>query len=140
MTLARKYREDPRIPDRKILLLPRYLFTINWADSGPGYSWPVAYNVTWLPYYDRFVVTASSDGSDTFGYCDFALGSFDINTALNEGVKTIICADWKSQCEQQRWAYLFGTGLISEPEANAWADAVWPSEPNEKESEREDAA
>src|SRR6516164_1969152 len=29
-----------------------------------------------LPYYDRYVVTASADCPDAFGYCDFALGAF----------------------------------------------------------------
>ena len=27
---------------RKVELWPHYLLTINWADSGPGFSWPVA--------------------------------------------------------------------------------------------------
>jgi hypothetical protein len=141
--LARKHRDDAKIPDRKILLQPRHLFTINWADSGPGFSWPVAYYVTWLPYYNRFVITASADSPDAFGYCDFALGAFGIDTPFKEGAKEIICADWAYQngeWEQQRWVYLFGTGLISKAEANAWADAVWLREPDEEESEDEDAA
>jgi len=41
--LARKVK--PRQEDRITELLPRYLMMINWADSGPGYSWPVAYYV-----------------------------------------------------------------------------------------------
>ena len=46
---ARKYRDDEKVPNRKVLLQSRRLFVINWADSGPGFSWPVAYYVTWLP-------------------------------------------------------------------------------------------
>jgi hypothetical protein len=63
---ARKYRDDEKVPNRKVLLQSRRLFVINWADSGPGFSWPVAYHVTWLPHYDRFVVTASADCADGF--------------------------------------------------------------------------
>jgi hypothetical protein len=48
---------------------------INWADSGPGLSWPADYNLVWLPTYDRFVLTYSADSPDAFGYCDFALGT-----------------------------------------------------------------
>jgi hypothetical protein len=126
--LARKYRAKGGIPDRTVLLQPRHLFTINWADSGPGYSWPVAYYLTWLPQYDRYVVTASADSPDAFGYCDFALGEFGIKTPVKEGAKEIICSDWFDQMvdlDQQRWAYLFDTDLISEAEAEAWADEVW---------------
>jgi hypothetical protein len=134
---ARTYRGDDKVPNRKVLLQPRKLFTINWADSGPGFSWPVAYYVTWLPCYDRFVVTASADCSDAFGYNDFALGSFDSDTAIKEGARKVVCDDWHYQrgWEQQRWAYLFSTGLISETEANAWREDVWSSEPVEEEDD-----
>src|SRR5690349_12416750 len=84
LIFAREYRDSARIPNRKVVLQPRHLFTINWADSGPGFSWPKAYSVTWLPYYDRFVVTASADCPDMFGYCDFALGAFGIDKPIKE--------------------------------------------------------
>jgi len=45
----------------KVELWPYYLLTINWADSGPGFSWPVAYNAIYVPGFDRTVVTASGD-------------------------------------------------------------------------------
>ena len=89
----RHFRDVSAIPHRKVVVLPpRHLLTINWADSGPGYSWPVAYYVAWLPYYDRFVVTASADCPEGFGYCDFAIGSFGIETPLKGGARRIICA------------------------------------------------
>jgi hypothetical protein len=95
----------------------------------------VAYYVAWLPYYDRFVVTASADCPEGFGYCDFAIGSFGVGTPVKEGVRKVICDDWHDQRvrEQQRWAYLFDVGLISNEEANAWADDVWPTESDEEE-------
>ena len=138
--LARKHRDRTKVPNRKVLLQPRHLFTINWADSGPGYSWPTAYYVTWLPYYDRYIVTASADCPDAFGYCDFALGAFGIDTPIKEGARKIICADWSDQHTQggqQRWAYLFSTELISKQEATAWAEKVWPSERGEEENLKE---
>jgi hypothetical protein len=57
---ARKYRDDEKVPNRKVLLQSRQLFVINWADSGPGFSWAVGYYVTWLPHYDRFVLVPSA--------------------------------------------------------------------------------
>jgi hypothetical protein len=137
LILAREYRDPNKIPNRKIVLQPRHLFTINWADSGPGFSWPMAYYVTWLPNYARYVVTASADCPDALGYCDFALGAFAIRTPIKEGARKTICADWSHQntaYEQPRWAYLFSTELISKQEAEAWAERVWPSERGEEES------
>jgi hypothetical protein len=141
LVLARKLRDASKLPNRKVILQPRHLFTINWADSGPGFSWPVAYYVTWLPHYDRYVVTASADGPDAFGYSDFALGAFTIKTPVKEGARKIICADWSdqwAQWEQQRWAYLFSTALISKREAEAWAEQVWPRKRGEEQSLEEE--
>lgn len=92
---ARPYRDDERVPDRRVLLQSRQLFMINWADSGPGFSWPVAYYLTWLPVYDRFVVTASADCPDGFGYCDFAIGAFGQDKPIKEGARDVVCGDWK---------------------------------------------
>jgi hypothetical protein len=56
---------------------------------------------------------------------------------IKEGARKVVCDDWHYQrgWEQQRWAYLFGTGLISEAEAIGWREDVWPSEPVEEEDD-----
>ena len=114
---------------RKVELWPRHLLTINWADSAPGYSWPVAYKATYVPGFDRTVVTASADCTELFGgVCDVALGAFGPETSIRQGSRDIIVSDWREQrgeWDQRRWVYLFDTGLISEAEAKAWADEVW---------------
>jgi hypothetical protein len=141
VVLARKYRDSDGVPERKVILQPRSLFEINWADSGPGFSWPVSYYATWVPHYDRFVVTASADCPDAFGYCDFALGAFGGDTPIKDGAKSIICGDWRQQLDewcQSPWEYLFDTGLISGDEARAWADEVWATEV-EEDAEDDDA-
>jgi hypothetical protein len=141
--LARKYRDRGSIPDRTVVLQPRHLLTIDWAASGPGFSWPVAYYLTWLPHYDRYVVTASADSPDAFGYCDFAIGSFRIKKPIKVGAEEIIGTDWWNQrleWEQQRWDCLMKPGLISAAEAEAWADDVWAPEPAEEDEQEEDAA
>ena len=125
---AREYRDPDGKPLRKVSLASRSLFTINWADSGPGYSWPVEYRLQWVPLYERWVVTASADSPDAYGYCDFALGSFGRDEPLEKSVGDIIKGDWtaqRSKYGQQRWAYLFGVGLISKKTADKWADQVW---------------
>jgi hypothetical protein len=102
----------------------------NWADSAPGLSWPVAYRATYAPGFDWTVVTASADSTDAFGVCDVAIGSFGPEMPILQGCRETIVSDWSSQSalwDQQRWQYLEYAGLVSEAEAQAWADEVWPA-------------
>ena len=126
---ARQISERKAI--RTIELMPQHVLTINWADSGPGFSWPVAYHVTWVPIYDQYVVTQSADSPDVDGYCDFAIGKFSVTKDFISETVRVIEADWqwlKDQCSQSRWAYLIGIGLIDENTAEVMANAVWEEE------------
>ena len=61
LTLARKRTPAWR---RDIVLLPQHLFTINWADTAPGISWPETYYAAYLP-----VITMQRDhNQDRFAY------------------------------------------------------------------------
>lgn len=113
----------------------RRLFTINWADSGPGYSWPETYYCTYLPGYDIHVVTASNDSPDASGYCDFAIGWFASTENEWDGIERCVKSRWSGTrgYGQERWAYLFDTGKIDEATAHAWADEVWGKDGDEQE-------
>jgi len=65
MRFAREYKD--RTARRTVELNPRHLLTVNWADSGPGFSWPVAYYATWVPIYERYIVTASVTATSQSG-------------------------------------------------------------------------
>jgi hypothetical protein len=140
---ARKYREPHERPRRQaVLLLPSELFAINWASSGPGFDWPVHYHLVWIPIYERFVVTASADCSDSFGYADFALGHFGRNDNVGQSVLEIIKRDWtmqRDQCSQERWEMLIHTGLIKEAAVELTADQVWPRNDGDEGADEEDA-
>lgn len=126
LILGRKVRQYKK---RTIELMPLHLFTINWADSGPGFSWPEAYHLIWFPGFKRFVVTASQDSSDAYGVEDMAVGWLPDTWDRREAAKSIIVSYWHDSIylsDQQRWAYIFDEGQISNEEANAWADEVWP--------------
>jgi hypothetical protein len=130
ITLGREV--TPRRTSRTIEMVPQYLMTINWADSGPGFSWPVAYHATWVPVYDRYVVTQSADCPDAFGYCDFAIGHFPATDDFVSAAANEIRGDWEWQRDQfcqHRWAYLFDWGLIDEAAAIRMREAVWDDEP-----------
>ena len=49
--------------------------------------------------------------------------AIDVAEAI-ERLGFVICSDWQQQRDewcQQRWAYLFGIGLVSDKEATIWA-------------------
>ena len=115
----------------RLTLEPQLVCCINWADSGPGYSWPESYHVTYIPGLERFIVTASRDGADAFGCADHALGWGSAAEGELLVAKRIIQGFWEHQrneWDQERWAYLFDEGLINETTANSWAEEVWPQD------------
>ena len=71
--LARRFRQ--RAAGQTLALAPQHLFTINWADSGPGFSWPDAYHLVYVPGYECCVVTASQDSDECWGCTDQAIGN-----------------------------------------------------------------
>ena len=128
---SRRYREPHQKPQRQTALLPSELFAINWATSGPGFDWPVTYKLVWTPIYDRYVVTASADCPDAFGYADFALGHFGRNDNVGQSVIEIIKCDWtmqRDECSQPRWEDLISTGLIKWAAVEQLAEQVWPKD------------
>ena len=138
VTLTRQFRE---VEERKVSGLARHLFTINWADSAPGISWPVAYTLVWIPVFDQFVVVASADGEDAFGYADFALGRFPAGGDWVAQVKDIVVRDWRAARDgwnQSAWAYLFDSGAIPEEVTMAWRREVWKGTEFWDEEEPED--
>ena len=115
-------------PDRTFTPLhPERLLCINWADSGPGYSWPEDYFVTLLPGFGRYVVTASSDSPDLYGVTDFAIGWFRASEDKIAGSRRVLLRWWRetAQHEGGAWAYLFDEGLIDAAEADRLRNRVW---------------
>jgi hypothetical protein len=127
-------RTPKRHIDRRKLHMPgQHILTINWADSGPGFSWPMEYNLIRLPLYDRYVVTASGDSEDYFyGQADMALGSFPTRASVLSNVRKIILSDWRMQKEegsQERWEELLEPGMVDEETAMRWRKRVWTRKP-----------
>jgi hypothetical protein len=125
---SRKYSDPDLHVPRKIELMPKALFTIDWG-GGPGNSWPESYKLIWVPRYDRYVVTLSSDSPEVYGYCDFALGHFGRDVEPLEAAKQPITRFWNSmkvEADQEQWERLFSSAAISREKALAWRESVWP--------------
>jgi hypothetical protein len=133
-------RNSPAHRDsRKLHLMPAHLFTINWASSGPGFSWPNQYNLTWVPLYEEYVVTVSADSPEGLaGYTDLALGSFKPGGDVEDYVCSIVVSDWDIQVKewnQERWEYVVEPALISTETLKEWAGHVWNNENDDRESD-----
>jgi len=111
---------------------------IDWAMSGPGISWPEAYYITFVPGFDRYVVTASRDSADLYGCCDHAIGWFGDAVDPKASGIAVVKAWWEMARDRQDhegWFCFVDAGSVSEAEAQALRQNVWP----EQEKEEEDA-
>ena len=134
-------REKRTYGVNRVAFLPIHLFTINWADSGPGFSWPEEYRAIWVPGFERYVVTASRDTAEGYGYADEAIGWFAGDGDLRNDSLEVIKAHWEEQYfqyEQHRWVYILDDGLITAPEANLLADEVWGDDEDGEEDETDE--
>jgi hypothetical protein len=131
----------PKVPQsRRVLVVPRYLFMIDWAMSAPGISWPEAYYVTFIPGFDRYVVTASRDSNDLYGCCDHAIGWFGDAVDPKAGGTAVVKAWWEMARDRQGhegWFCFEDAGSISEAEAQALRENVWPEQEGEEEDTEE---
>jgi hypothetical protein len=121
-------RDVTAAPSRPVEMVSHHLFTIDWAMSAPGISWPEAYYLTWLPGVDQWLVTSSRDTPEVGGYCDLAMGYFGPDKEPLEGAGMIIGGYWSDQYldyDQPRWEVFFEAGLITFEMANEWADEIW---------------
>jgi hypothetical protein len=113
---------------RGLDFIPQHLFTINWADSGPGISWPEAYHLIWFPQFDRYVVTASNDTTDAWGVTDRAVGHCPGSADRIQAAHKIVTKYWRDECgpeDTDGWAYLFDSGIIDESDAYDWRNEVF---------------
>jgi hypothetical protein len=113
---------------RDELLDPTFLLMINWADSGPGYSWPESYYSTYLPGYNIYVVTASQDCDDVHGFTDEAIDYFEADNPeqISEPATAIVKYWWVDQePNQYPWVEVLNFGEIGEQEAWDLRDEVW---------------
>jgi hypothetical protein len=82
------------LPLRGFRSYPVLVLSINWADSSLGYSWPVYYYVSWIPFNVHYMVTASYDHEDIEGYLDLAFGVFPECALVKTDLKRVVTGHW----------------------------------------------
>jgi len=114
---------------RKLQLLPSFLFSIDWAATAPGVSWPESYFVTYVPSVNLYIVTASQDDDVLWGYSDLAIGFCRAIRTPEIGVKKIIQSWWRRASGDPKvrepWEIFWRAGLIDKSRAEAWRDQVF---------------
>ena len=126
VSLTRKIEKN-NLSLSKIAFIPRLIFSINWADTAPGMSWPEEYRITYVPDYDEYFITASSDSEDYYHGIsgDIVLG---VSRDDVEDIKSIITGHWnelKLEYEQLEFTNILQEGLINKDEINKWKKEVW---------------
>ena len=119
---------------------PQFLLMINYADSGPGFSWPETYHAVLFPHYDVYIATASQDSPEVHGYVDEAMGFFPKDKGILEGVKPLMCKWWPGEMEAEpdsAWQSVWREGLIDTETAHAWRAEVYGLNDEELEEEEE---
>lgn len=115
-----------RSPSRDHVLRPQHLLTATWRFARSDEPTTISYYLTWVPGYDRYVVSRAVCATRRTG--DTALGHYGIDVPLLEGLRDILLADWAQLAHDGigRWSAIRSTGQLTFQLIETWADLVWP--------------
>ena len=91
-------------------------------------SRPEKYFVTFVPWYERYIFTASADCPEAYGYEDLAIGWYAKDMILEEDCRHVPVNLWPERTggeSERRWQYFWDAGLIDQSAANRWALSAW---------------
>ena len=121
-------RKNPKIS--KTTLESQFIATVDWGGGGYGAcSWPEAYHIIEIPYYNRWVVTSTRDTSEITGYDECAI----YNVTSNQPEKSVCCDAllryWRYQLlfNQPVFNVIRASGLLAAADLSSVAALVWPS-------------
>lgn len=128
-------RRIPKIPGPP--LESHFIATVDWGAGGfRACSWPEAYHITKIPYYNRWVVTSTRDTSEITGYEECAI----YNAPTDQPEKSVCCDAllryWRYQLlfKQPAFNEIRASGLLAAVDLSTIATLVWPSSEIPKDS------
>ena len=120
---SRQSENESILPERGYRSDPVHVLSINWASSGPSYSWPLKYYISWIPYYERYVVTVSYDSPEVEGYLDLAIGDLSEGASVEKELKSVIVRHWdRDSMYLQGREGVIDPGIVKDPWA--WREEV----------------
>ena len=120
---SRQSENESILPERGYRSDPVHVLSINWASSGPSYSWPLKYYISWIPHYERYVVTVSYDSPEVEGYLDLAIGDLSEGASVEKELKSVIVRHWDGYAMYlQGWEGVIDSGIVKDPWA--WREEV----------------
>jgi len=112
--------------------LPRFLFSVDWGRCGGGSRWPEAYNLAYVPGFDRYVLTVSACEEGGCQCPDVAVGHFEgaLRCPDTRSVGEFIVAHWGLRASKgcERWVRFLEAGEVHADVAEAWAKRAWSSD------------
>lgn len=111
---------------RKVLLKPRHAGRREGFGAGPGMGWFMDYYVTWIPLFDRFVVTESDDDGE-----DRAIGHFRSNQPFHSAKVNCVIAGgdpnlFDTDGEELESGYIVWVGgVFEDDEEKEYLDGVF---------------
>jgi hypothetical protein len=137
--LAVSRGEARRARKSNVRVIGQHLFSLNWADGAPGMSWPTSYYAVWIPLREVWIVTASDDSGEMYGFLDVALGWFPGTAPWEESVAGIIAKDWTAWASEGQPVYeeLSAGGRLSLESIIRCREQAWPAMTVEEQAECE---
>jgi hypothetical protein len=81
------------------------------------------YYISWIPYYERYVVTVSYDSPEVEGYLDLAIGYLAEGASVEKELKSVIIRHWdRDSMYLQGWEGVIDSGIVKDPWA--WREEV----------------
>jgi hypothetical protein len=81
------------------------------------------YYISWIPYYERYVVTVSYDSPEVEGYLDLAIGYLAEGASVEKELKSVIIRHWdRDSMYLQGWEGVIDPGIVKDPWA--WREEV----------------
>jgi hypothetical protein len=81
------------------------------------------YYISWIPYYERYVVTVSYDSPEVEGYLDLAIGDLAEGASVEKELKSVIVRHWdRDSMYLQGWEGVIDPGIVKDPWA--WREEV----------------
>jgi len=127
---------DVRVVKPIVALISRRILTVDWSQTPVG-AGPEEYRATWVPGFDKVVITGSTDSEELYGHTDFALGYCEPGETLVTDIGKIL-KDWwleqRQEWDQAPWS-LIDAGIIDECTANRLRDEAWSDDSEESEGD-----